>query len=314
MTALLEIDNLSIHFPTRGTLLKPGPVLRAVDKVSLTLNRGEVLAIVGESGSGKSTLGYAVAGLRRPTTGAIRVNATRHESSAHKPVQMIFQDPFSAIDPRMLVEDVIAEPLCFAGVGPARRRERVAEVLEEVGLPADAAQRYPHQFSGGQRQRIAIARALIGEPELIVADEPLSALDVSIQSKILNLIADIQKKNRIGYLFISHDFGVVRHVADRVGVLYLGQLMELANADDMFARPSHPYTQALLKAVPRIGMGRRQRGDALKGEIPSPLKPPSGCVFHPRCPRATAICSIERPNLLPALGRPDHLAACHHKD
>ncbi len=314
MTSLLEIKNLSVQFKTRGTWRGPGPVLRAVDDVSLTLRRGEIIAIVGESGSGKSTLGYAIAGLRKPTSGTIAVTSDRLHLAKHRLVQMIFQDPFSAIDPRMIVEDVIGEPLRLAGVeGPVRRR-RVAEVLEEVGMPTDAAQRYPHQFSGGQRQRIAIARALIGDPELIVADEPLSALDVSIQSKIINLISDIQKKTQIGYVFISHDFGVVRHLADRVAVLYLGQLMEVSPADDIFATPSHPYTQALLAAVPRTGHGRRKPGVALKGEIPSPLNPPSGCVFHPRCPKATAICSTERPALLPAPGRPDQFAACHHKD
>lgn len=314
MKPLLEIENVSMHFPLRGGLLKPGPTLRALNDVSLTLRRGETLAIVGESGSGKSTLGYAVAGLRRPTTGTIRLNPGRPHQIGRDPVQIIFQDPFSALDPRMTVEDIVAEPLTLAGIESAVRRQRVAETLEQVGMPADAAFRYPHQFSGGQRQRIAIARALIGDPELIVADEPLSALDVSIQSKILNLMGDIREKHGISYFFITHDFGVVRHLADRVAVLYLGQIMELASADDIFATPSHPYTHALFDAVPRIGRGRRQRGKALKGEIPTPLNPPSGCVFHTRCPRATAICSTERPQLLPAPGRPEQLAACHHKD
>ncbi|MTH61533.1 ABC transporter ATP-binding protein [Paracoccus litorisediminis] len=312
---LLEIDRLSVHIPMRGKgLLSSGIKLRAVDEVSLTMQRGETLAIVGESGSGKSTLGYVVAGLRQQTGGSLKITPSRPHQNGRKPVQIIFQDPFSALDPRMTVEDIIGEPLRLMGQDRGTRRGRVLEVLEQVGMPAEAAQRYPHQFSGGQRQRLAIARALIGDPELIVADEPLSALDVSIQSKILNLMSDIKERHGISYFFISHDFGVVRHLADRVAVLYLGRLMELAPADEIFANPAHPYTRALMDAVPRIGRGRRKRGQVLKGEIPTPLNPPSGCVFHTRCPRATAICSTERPLLLPLVSRPAQLAACHHKE
>lgn len=314
-TPLLEIDRLSVHIPMRAKGLFQKPLqLRAVDDVSLTLNRGETLAIVGESGSGKSTLGYVVAGLRKQTAGTIRITPTAAPVAGSNPVQIVFQDPFSALDPRMTVEDLVGEPLRLLGQDRSSRRPKVQEVLEQVGMPADAAQRYPHQFSGGQRQRLAIARALIGSPELIVADEPLSALDVSIQSKILNLMGDIKARHGLSYFFISHDFGVVRHLADRVAVLYLGRLMELAPADDIFAAPAHPYTRALLAAVPRIGQGRRKRGHVLKGEIPSPLNPPSGCVFHTRCPLATAICSAERPQLLPLTDRPGQLAACHHKE
>jgi len=316
MKPLLEIDNVSVHFKTRGQLFKPGPTLKALDNVTLTLHRGQTLAIVGESGSGKSTLGYAVAGLRTPTSGTIRVTPQREHQNGRDPVQVIFQDPFSALDPRMTVEDIVGEPLRLSDAAVARgeRRERVGDVLEQVGMPADAVNRYPHQFSGGQRQRIAIARALIGDPELIVCDEPLSALDVSIQSKILNLLDDIRAQHGISYFFISHDFGVVRHLADRVAVLYIGQIMEVASADDIFASPSHPYTQALFDAVPRIGRGRRIKGQALKGEIPTPLNPPSGCVFHTRCPRATVLCSAERPKPEPAPGRAGQFAACHYKD
>ena len=316
MSDLLNIDRVSVHFAMRGKLFQRGPVLRAVEDVSLCVGRGETLAIVGESGSGKSTLGFAVAGLRAPTEGTIRFTPQRAHRDGRDPVQVIFQDPFSALDPRMTVGDIVAEPLRLGDAPVARteRRERVAEALEQVELPTDAANRYPHQFSGGQRQRIAIARALIGDPELIVADEPLSALDVSIQSKILNLMSDIRARHGISYFFISHDFGVVRHLADRVAVLYLGRIMELASAADIFSTPSHPYTQALFDAVPRIGRGRRKRGRALSGEIPTPLNPPSGCVFHTRCPRATAICTTERPKLEPPPGRPSQLAACHHKD
>ncbi|MET0270412.1 MAG: oligopeptide/dipeptide ABC transporter ATP-binding protein [Sphingomonas sp.] len=314
MTPLLKIDNLSIHFTKGGGPFRARSTLRAVNDVSLEMARGEVLAVVGESGSGKSTLGLAVAGLRKPTHGSIAIDSERSADVLHERVRMIFQDPFAAIDPRMIVEDIVGEPLRIAGIRRGERRAQVAQALEEVGMPADTAQRYPHQFSGGQRQRIAIARALIGEPELIIADEPLSALDVSIQSKIVNLMVDIRQRRRISYFFISHDFGVVRHLADQVAVLYLGQLMEVAPAGRIFATPSHPYTQALLDAVPRIGNGRRVRGKTLAGEVPSPLNPPSGCVFHPRCPKATAVCSAERPAMLPAPGRPDQFAACHHKD
>ncbi|MCJ8520922.1 oligopeptide/dipeptide ABC transporter ATP-binding protein [Pseudorhizobium tarimense] len=316
MKPLLEIDDVSVHFPLRQGFMQPGLTLRAVENVTLSLQRGKTLAIVGESGSGKSTLGYSVAGLRKPTSGAIRLNPQRQSERGSGGIQMIFQDPFSALDPRMMVEDIVAEPLRLGETAFARkeRRAKVAEVLEQVGLPADAANRYPHQFSGGQRQRIAIARALIGDPELIVCDEPLSALDVSIQSKILNLMDDIREKYGISYFFISHDFGVVRHIADQVAVLYLGRIMEVASADDIFSKPSHPYTQALFEAVPRIGRGRRQKGHALKGEIPTPLNPPSGCVFHTRCPRARENCAKVRPKLEPAPGRPGQLAACHYKD
>lgn len=316
MNPLLQIKDVSVHFEIRNGYFGKPSVLRAVDDVNLTVNRGETLAIVGESGSGKSTLGNAVAGLRKQTSGTITLTPQRVHPNNRDPVQVIFQDPFSALDPRMRVEDIVAEPLRLSNEAIARgeRVQRVADVLEQVGMPADAANRYPHQFSGGQRQRIAIARALIGDPELIVADEPLSALDVSIQSKILNLLHDIRTERGISYFFITHDFGVVRHLADRVAVLYLGRVVELASADDIFATPSHPYTHALFDAVPRIGRGRRKRGEALKGEIPSPLNPPSGCVFHTRCPRAISICKTERPRLEPAPGRPQQFSACHLKD
>jgi len=316
MTPLLQINDVSVHFAIRNGYFREPSLLRAVDDVNLTVNRGETLAVVGESGSGKSTLGNVVAGLRKPTSGSVTLTPQRQHRGSRDPVQVIFQDPFSALDPRMRVEDIVAEPLRLSDEAIARgeRVQRVADVLEQVGMPADAASRYPHQFSGGQRQRIAIARALIGDPELIVADEPLSALDVSIQSKILNLLNDIRSQQGLSYFFITHDFGVVRHLADRVAVLYLGRIMELAPANDIFATPSHPYTQALLESVPRIGRGRRKRGAALKGEIPSPLNPPSGCVFHTRCPRAIPICKSERPKLEPAPGRPQQFSACHLKD
>jgi oligopeptide/dipeptide ABC transporter ATP-binding protein len=314
MTELLKLDHINVDIPIGGGFMKPKLWLQAVNDVSLTVAKGETLALVGESGSGKSTLGFVVAGLRKQTGGTVTFNSSRSSTDGKPPVQVIFQDPFSALDPRMVVGDIVAEPLRLKGVASDRRAARAIEVLGQVGLPPEAARRYPHQFSGGQRQRIAIARALIAEPEMIVADEPLSALDVSIQSQVLNLLDDIKQQHGISYLFISHDLGVVRHLSDRVAVLYLGRLMEVASRDDLFETPSHPYTQALLAAVPRIGKGRRKKEQILKGEMPSPLAPPSGCVFHTRCPKAQDICRRERPPLSPAPGRPTQLSACHFKD
>lgn len=314
MTELLTLDRINVDIPIGGGFMKPAVWLQAVNDVTLTVSKGETLALVGESGSGKSTLGYVVAGLRKQTAGTVTFKSARPQDGEHTPVQVIFQDPFSALDPRMVVGEIVAEPLRLKGVPTEARQARAIEVLGQVGLPPEAARRYPHQFSGGQRQRIAIARALIAEPEMIVADESLSALDVSIQSQVLNLLDDIKKQHGISYLFISHDLGVVRHLADRVAVLYLGRLMEVAASEDLFQTPSHPYTQALLNAVPRIGRGRRKKEQILRGEIPSPLAPPSGCVFHTRCPKAQDICKAERPALLPAPGRLTQLSACHFKD
>lgn len=314
MTALLSVENLSVRFTKSGGIFRQPSTVRAVEGVSLNMAPGSVLAVVGESGSGKSTIGQAVAGLLRPTEGTVKLASDRSHTNSRNLVRMIFQDPFAAIDPRMIIEDVVGEPLRLAGIPRPARRDEVRRVLEEVGMPADTALRYPHQFSGGQRQRIAIARALIGGPELIVADEPLSALDVSIQSKIVNLMVDIRRKHGIAFFFISHDFGIVRHFADTVAVLYLGHLMEVAPVDAIFTTPSHPYTKALLDAVPRVGRPRDQRGIRLSGEIPSPLNPPPGCVFHTRCPKATSRCSAERPALLPVSGRVGQASACHYKD
>ncbi|MCT7376739.1 ABC transporter ATP-binding protein [Chelativorans salis] len=314
MNALVEVDNLNLHFPIDDGFFKEKLTLRALTDVSFSVEEDETLAIVGESGSGKTTLGYTISGLLTPTSGRIKFGAALGGHSQKRPVQLVFQDPFSALDPRMMVGDIVAEPLRLQGVSRAERLQQADDVLEQVGLPAESARRYPHEFSGGQRQRIAIARALIAKPKLIVADEPLSALDVSIQSQILNLLNKIKRDRTISYLFISHDLGVVHHLADRVIVLYLGRIMEIASRQDLFATPSHPYTQALLESVPRIGRGRRKPGQALKGEIPTPLSPPPGCVFHTRCPRAQEVCRRQIPELLPAPGRPEQLSACHFKD
>jgi oligopeptide/dipeptide ABC transporter ATP-binding protein len=319
MTALLAIENVSVAFAQRRHLFaRKGQNLLAVDNVSAEIAEGETLALVGESGSGKTTLGHVVAGLRVPSAGQVRfrgkpIDPRRREGSG-RGIQIVFQDPFSALDPRMPVSDIIVEPLRIQGTGSKReRQERAAHLVEQVGLPRDALNRYPHEFSGGQRQRIAIARALAPAPELIVADEPLSALDVSIQSQILNLFRDIQERAGLSYLFISHDLSVVEHLADRVAVLYLGRVIELGKREDVFAHPAHPYTRALLEAMPRIGAGKRRKR-AIKGEMPSPLNPPKACVFHPRCPLAQDICRTIVPRFEPLAARPSHSAACHFKE
>ena len=319
MTALLSVEHVSVHFPHGGGLFTKPRVLRAVEDVSFAIEPGESLALVGESGSGKTTLGHVVAGLRAPTAGGIRFQGQALDRTtrrrAQRSIQMVFQDPFGALDPRMPVSAIIAEPLRIQRIGSARDREaRAAELIGQVGLPLDALNRYPHEFSGGQRQRIAIARALAPAPLLIVADEPLSALDVSIQSQVLNLLRDLQRRHGLAYLFISHDLAVVNHLVDRVAVLYLGRLVEVAPRAELFARPSHPYTQALLDAVPRIGRRRVRGAGTIRGEMPSPLAPPPGCVFHPRCPRAQDVCRRVPPVLEPAPGRPAQFAACHFKD
>ena len=312
MTSLVELTDIQVHFTVNRQ------ILRAVEGVCLTIAEGETLALVGESGSGKSTIGNVVAGLQTPTAGTMAFRGQAIGKAVRKQtqraIQIVFQDPFGALDPRMPVSSIITEPLRIARVGTAADRQaRARALVGQVGLPLDALNRYPHEFSGGQRQRIAIARALAPEPTLIVADEPLSALDVSIQSQILNLMRALQQQRSLAYLFISHDLAVVNHLADRVAVLYLGRLVEIAARPDLFATPSHPYTQALLHAVPRIGR-RRDRGVAITGEMPSPLAPPPGCVFHPRCPKVQPVCRVEPPVLAAAPGRPGQLSACHFKD
>jgi len=307
---VLAVDDLSVRFATaRGSV-------QAVSDVSLALGRGETLGLVGESGCGKSTLGRAIVRLLEPASGRIRLGGTdvthlpRHRlKTARRQVQMVFQDPFASLDPRWSVGELIAEPLHIHGIGTrAERRARVADLLRKVGLPADAAERLPHQFSGGQRQRIGIARALALDPEIVVLDEPVSALDVSVQAQILNLLADLQTTLGIAFLFISHDLSVVEYVSDRVAVMYLGRIVELADRETLFRAPAHPYTQALLDSVPQIE-GGRSRAAPLAGDLPSPYAPPPGCAFHTRCPRSVAACRTERPDLRD-LG-PTHAVACH---
>jgi oligopeptide/dipeptide ABC transporter ATP-binding protein len=322
-TQLLAVDALHVHFPVGGGLFRAARTVRAVDGVDLTIAPGETLALVGESGCGKTTLGRAIAGLYPTTAGRIRFrgvdvtgDAARARTDARRAIQTVFQDPFSALNPRMPVSAIVVEPLAIHRIGTKRARAaRARDLMEQVGLPAEALNRYPHEFSGGQRQRIAIARALSPDPDLVIADEPLSALDVSIQSQILNLMKDLQAARRLSYLFISHDLAVVNHIADRVAVMYLGRLVELAPRDALFWTPSHPYTRALLDAIPRIGRGRMRRGRVLAGgDVPSPLAPPPGCRFHPRCPKAQPVCREVEPALEPAPGRPAQVAACHFKD
>jgi len=320
---LLEVEDLQVHFPIRGGLLsRPRGNVRAVDGVSFTIARGETFGLVGESGCGKTTAGLAILRMIEPTGGTVRFEgrplaglAPPALREARRDLQIVFQDPFSAINPRMRVGESIGEPLLVHGIarGPTPER-RVHELLDLVGMPASAATRYLHQFSGGQRQRLVIARALALRPKLIVCDEPVSALDVSVQSQILNLLGALQREFGVAYLFISHDPSVVRHISDRVGVMYLGRLVEVAATDALFAAPQHPYTEALMSAIP-LPEPERQRTRqriVLEGELPSPAAPPPGCRFHTRCPYAFERCSGEQPLLRQVSGQ--HTVACHLRE
>jgi len=318
--ALLEVRNLVKHFHVGGGLFGgPAGVVRAVDGVSFSLRRGETLGLVGESGCGKTTTGRCILQLERPTSGEIifegRDLAKLDEVQLRpfrRRIQVIFQDPYSSLNPRMTVGQILAEPLAVHGIVPerAKRETRVRELLAHVGLLPQHAHRYPHQLSGGQRQRVGIARALAMEPSLIVCDEPVSALDVSIQAQIINLLEDLQREFGLTYLFIAHDLSVVRHISDHVAVMYLGKIVELADRKPLYDDPLHPYTKALLAAVPIPDpeLEARREHLVLRGEVPSPLRPPSGCVFHPRCPIAVDRCGREIPELREI--RPGHGAAC----
>jgi oligopeptide transport system ATP-binding protein len=318
---LLEVENLVKHFPVGGGMFTgPGALVRAVDDVSFSIRRGETVGLVGESGCGKTTTGRCILQLERPTSGRILfegVDLTTLEDDAlravRRRVQVIFQDPYSSLNPRMTIGQIIAEPLKVHGIVPdqAARQARVRELLEQVGLLPQHARRYPHQLSGGQRQRVGIARALAMEPALIICDEPVSALDVSIQAQIINLLEDLQSRLGLTYLFIAHDLSVVRHISDRVVVMYLGKIVEVADRAALYEDPLHPYTRALLSAVPipDPAVEATRERTVLRGEVPSPLQPPSGCVFHPRCPIAVDRCSAEIPPLREI--KPGHWAACH---
>ncbi len=326
MTAvpLLEARGVSKSFTLKGAGLFAGRIgaVRAVEEVSFEIAAGEVFAVVGESGSGKTTLARTLAHLYRPSAGAVLFRGRdlaglgkRELKRTRRDIQMIFQDPYGALDPRMTVAAIVAEPLRIHREGGRdERAETVRAVIEAVGLSPALADRYPHEFSGGQRQRIGIARALALNPSLVIADEPVSALDVSVQSQVLNLLMDLKEARGLTYLLIAHDLAVVDHMADRVAVMYFGRIVEIGRRDDVLARPNHPYTQALVGAVPRPGAGKREPGQSLAGEAPNPLDPPTGCAFHPRCPRAEERCRHESPRLEPAPeSGPGHLAACHFK-
>jgi oligopeptide transport system ATP-binding protein len=318
--ALLEVRDLCKHFHIPGGIGRSGGIVRAIDNVSFSIRRGETVGLVGESGCGKTTTGRCVLLLERPTSGSIWFEGVDIAAlspselrSMRRKVQVIFQDPYSSLNPRMTIGQIIAEPLKVHGIlrDKAKREARVRELLEQVGLLPQHTGRYPHQLSGGQRQRVGIARALAMEPALIICDEPVSALDVSIQAQIVNLLEDLQKRLGLTYLFIAHDLSVVRHISDRVVVMYLGKIVEVADRRALYEDPLHPYTQALLSAVPipDPALEATRNRTVLRGEVPSPLNPPSGCVFHPRCPKAIERCTAEIPTLREI--KPDHRAACH---
>jgi len=299
---LLRLEAVSRDFDVSRPWLnrvlegEPRRSLRAVDRVDLEVERGETLALVGESGCGKSTVARLIVGLYAPTEGRIAFTGRR--------MQMIFQDPYASLNPRWRVKDIVAEPIVVLGLQEEKSiQERVFDLLVQVGLSPDDAARYPHEFSGGQRQRISIARALAGEPDLLLCDEPTSALDVSVQAQILNLMTELQRRLSLTYVFISHNLAVVSQVADRVGVMYLGRIVELGSSSSLFARPRHPYTRMLLDAVPDLQMSGKAR-TPVAGEVPNPLEPPPGCVFHPRCPHANERCRAERPAVIDSI-------ACH---
>ena len=319
MTPVLQVDGLVKHFPVSRGLIRRKVIgmVRAVEGVTFEIARGETLALVGESGCGKSTTGRLVLRLMDPTAGSVRFKGEEIADldkgalrRLRRHMQIIFQDPYASLNPRMTVGEILMEPMAVHGLhSAAERADRVRELLDVVGLLPEQARRYPHQFSGGQRQRIGIARALAVNPDLIVCDEPVSALDVSIQAQIVNLLQNLQRRFGLSYLFIAHDLAVVKHISDRVAVMYLGKLVEIADKKTIYAKPLHPYTQALLSAIPRPDPSSRRKRMLLAGDVPSPFAPPPGCRFNTRCPYAQARCREEEPVLREAGG--GHRVACH---
>lgn len=314
---LIEVRNLKKYFPVSGGLFQKDKYVQAVDDVSFAIEKGSTLGLVGESGCGKSTIGRTMLRLYEPTAGQILFDGediTRADMMLYrKRMQIIFQDPYASLDPRMTVGDIVGEPLDIHRVYPKKseRNERVLQLMDLVGLNSEHMNRYPHEFSGGQRQRISIARSMALQPELMVCDEPISALDVSIQAQVINMLMELQERMGLTYLFIAHDLAVVRHISDRVGVMYLGSLVELADSADLYRSPRHPYTQALLSSIPIPDpkVSRSRHRIVLQGDVPSPIDPPTGCKFNTRCPYVRDLCRTERPEALEV--EPGHLCACH---